>query len=189
MATSEVDIRSALPRFAGELIVPGGRGYDKARALYNGMFDKRPALIARCTSADDVRLVLAHAREHGLVVAVRGGGHSTQGFSSCDDGVVIDTGPMKRLAIDASARTGRFGAGLTWGELDAATQAHGLAVTGGRVSHTGVAGLTLGSGSGWLERNFGYTCQSSRRWGHSCSPPDSGTRGVSRASSRASTGK
>jgi FAD/FMN-containing dehydrogenase len=95
-----------------------------------------------------------------LLLAVRGGGHSTQGYSSCDGGLVIDTAPMKRIAIDPSARTGRFGAGLTWGELDAATQARGLAVTGGRVSHTGVAGLTLGSGSGWLERAFGYTCES-----------------------------
>jgi FAD/FMN-containing dehydrogenase len=160
MAAPQVGTARTLSRFAGELIVPGGRGYDKARSLYNGMFDKRPALIARCTCTEDVRLVLAHARELGLVVAVRGGGHSTQGFSSCDGGVVIDTGPMKGMAINPSARAGRFGAGLTWGELDAATQAHGLAVTGGRVSHTGVAGLTLGSGSGWLERTFGYTCES-----------------------------
>jgi FAD/FMN-containing dehydrogenase len=152
----------ALRRFAGQLIWAGGPGYDQARALYNGIFDKRPALVARCTSARDVRLALAYARDRGLTVAVRGGGHSTQGFSSCDDGVVIDTGPMKRVTIDVRARTGRFGAGLTWGELDAATQDYGLAVTGGRVSHTGVAGLTLGSGSGWLERSHGYTCQSLR---------------------------
>ena len=147
------------PRFAGELIDPDHPDYDTARKVFNGVFDKRPALIARCTSTADVQFALAHAREHDLVVAVRGGGHSIPGHSSCDDGIVIDTGPMKRVEIDPDARTGRFGAGLTWAELDAATQAHGLAVTGGRVSHTGIAGLTLGSGSGWLERMFGTTCE------------------------------
>jgi FAD/FMN-containing dehydrogenase len=146
--------------FAGELIGPDDPGYDEARTLYNGMFDKRPALIARCTSAQDVQAAVAHARERDLIVAVRGGGHSTPGHSSCDGGIVIDTGPMKRVAIDVEGRTGRFGAGLTWGELDAATQEHGLAVTGGRVTHTGIAGLTLGSGSGWLERTYGMTCAS-----------------------------
>jgi FAD/FMN-containing dehydrogenase len=147
-------------RFAGELIGPDHPRYDEARSVFNGMFDKRPALIARCTGPQDVRAALAHAREQNLVVAVRGGGHSIPGHSSCDGGIVIDTSPMKRVEIDARGRTGRFGAGLTWGELDAATQEHGLAVTGGRVTHTGVAGFTLGSGSGWLERKYGATSQS-----------------------------
>ena len=147
------------PAFAGELINPDHSGYDAARKLYNGMFDPRPAIIARCRRREDVQATLAHARKHRLTVAVRGGGHSTHGYSSCDGGVVIDVGPMKEVAIDVEQRTGRFGAGLTWGELDAATQAHGLAVTGGRVSHTGIAGLTLGSGSGWLERKYGTTCE------------------------------
>ena len=146
-------------RFAGELIDPQHPDYDTARRGFNGVFDKRPALIARCTNPADVQLALTHAREHELVVAVRGGGHSIPGHSSCDDGLVIDTGPIKHIEIDPSARTGRFGAGLTWAQLDAATQAHGLAVTGGRVSHTGIAGLTLGSGSGWLERMLGTTCE------------------------------
>ncbi len=146
--------------FAGELIGPDDAGYDQARKLYNGRYDKRPALIARCTSAGDVRAALMYARTYDLVVAVRGGGHSTPGYSSCDGGIVIDTGPMKTVDIDVECRTGRFGAGLTWAELDAATQEHGLAVTGGRVSHTGVAGLTLGSGSGWLERKYAVTCDS-----------------------------
>ncbi len=110
----------------------------------------RPLLIARCTCPSDVQAALAHARAHNLIIAVRGGGHS--GYGSCEGGVVIDTGPMKHADIDARAAIGRFGAGLTWGELDAATHRHGLAVTGGRVTHTGIAGLTLGSGSGWLER-------------------------------------
>ena len=146
--------------FAGELIGPDDPRYDEARRLFNGMIDKRPALIARCTSAEDVQAALAHARAHDLIVAVRGGGHSTPGHSSCDGGIVIDTSPMKSVQVDLAAYTGRFGAGLTWAELDAATQQHGVAVTGGRVSHTGVAGLTLGSGSGWLERTYGMTCAS-----------------------------
>ena len=144
--------------FSGELIAPGHPDYDDARGLYNGMFDKHPALIARCVNVHDVQAALAHAREHKLIVAVRGGGHSTPGHSSCDGGIVIDTGPMKGVAIDAERHSGRFGAGLTWGEFDAATQAHGLAVTGGRMTTTGIGGLALGSGSGWLERKFGYTC-------------------------------
>jgi FAD/FMN-containing dehydrogenase len=147
------------PGFAGELVGPDHPDYDRMRRGYNGVFDKRPALIARCTTPADVQVALVYARAHELPVAVRGGGHSIPGHSSCDGGLVIDTGPMKQVEIDPDARVGRFGAGLTWGELDAATQAYGLAVTGGRVSHTGVAGLTLGSGSGWLERAFGTTCE------------------------------
>jgi FAD/FMN-containing dehydrogenase len=146
--------------FAGELIGPADPGYDEARRLYNGAVDKRPALIARCRSSADVQLALAHARAHGLPVAVRGGGHSIPRFSSCDGGLVIDTGPIQHAEIDTARRTGRFGAGLNWGQFDAATQAHGLAITGGRVTHTGIAGLTLGSGSGWLERKCGITCDS-----------------------------
>jgi FAD/FMN-containing dehydrogenase len=146
--------------FSGELIRPDDPGYDEARKLSNGMIDKRPALIARCTSGQDVQAALDHAREHDLITAVRGGGHSTPGHSSCDGGIVIDTGPIKGVAIDVEGRTGRFGAGLTWGELDVATQQHGLAVTGGRVTHTGIAGLTLGSGSGWLDRKYGPSCAS-----------------------------
>ena len=146
--------------FAGELIGPSHPAYDEARSLFNGMFDKRPGLIARCTGPADVQAALAHARARNLTVAVRGGGHSIPGHSSCDGGIVIDIGPMKRIQIDAGKRAGRFGAGLTWGELDQATQQYGLAVTGGRVTHTGVAGLTLGSGSGWLERKYGMTGES-----------------------------
>lgn len=142
-------------RFVGELIRPHDARYDEARSLFNGLIDKHPALIARCADSRDVQSALRHARENDLVVAVRGGGHSSPGYSSCDGGVVIDVSPMKEVAIDAEGRSGRFGAGLTWGELDAATAEHGLAVTGGRVTHTGVAGLALGSGSGWLERLLG----------------------------------
>jgi FAD/FMN-containing dehydrogenase len=147
-------------RFSGQLIVATDDLYDEARAIFNGMIDKFPALIARCSSTDDVASAIAFAREHDLPVAVRCGGHSTPGYSSCDDGLVIDVGGMKAVDIDPEARTARIGGGLTWGEFDAATQEHGLAVTGGRVSDTGVTGLTLGSGSGWLERLYGITCES-----------------------------
>ena len=147
-------------QFTGELIRPEDAGYDEARAVFNGSIDKRPALIARCNGPHDVQAALGYARENGLIVAVRGGGHSTAGHSCCDDGIVIDTSPIKNVDINAEARTGRFGAGLTWAEIDAATQEHGLAVPGGRVTHTGVAGLTLGSGSGWIERKYGLTCES-----------------------------
>jgi FAD/FMN-containing dehydrogenase len=147
-------------RFAGQLITPTDDAYEEARALFNGMIDRRPALIARCTSPDDVAAAIAFGREHDLPLAVRCGGHSTPGYSTCDDGLVVDVGPMKDIDIDPDTRVARIGGGLTWGELDAATQEHGLAVTGGRVSDTGVTGLTLGSGSGWIERMYGITCES-----------------------------
>ena len=157
MAQSEAGLAGLRSEFRGQLLAAGDPGYDEVRRslLFNGMHDRHPALIARCAGPADVRAALAHARSQDLVVAVRGGGHSTPGYSSCDGGIVIDTSPMKGVELDVAAGTGRFGAGLTWAELDAATQEHGLAVTGGRVSHTGVAGFTLGSGSGWLERKHG----------------------------------
>jgi FAD/FMN-containing dehydrogenase len=123
------------------------------------MIDRRPALIARCTSARDVATAVGFAREHGLRLSVYGGGHNVTGNAVCEDGVVIDLRPMKDIEIFPGARTCRAAAGLTWGELDAATQAHGLAVTGGRVSTTGLAGLALGGGSGWIERRCGYTVE------------------------------
>jgi FAD/FMN-containing dehydrogenase len=144
----------------GEVIGPDDEGYDEHRKVFNGMIDRRPAVIARCASRDDVVAALAFRAEHDLPVAIRCGGHSTPGYSCVDAGVVVDVSPMKAVDVDVDAKTARVGAGLTWGELDAATQEHGLAVTGGRVSDTGVTGLTLGSGSGWLERMYGITCQS-----------------------------
>src|SRR3954469_5209391 len=117
-------------RLAGELIRPHDARYDEARSLFTGLIAKHPALIARSADSRDVQPALHHARENELVVAVRGGGHSSPGYSSCYDGVVIDVSPMKEVAIGPGGRTGRFGAGLTWGELDAATAEHGLAVTG-----------------------------------------------------------
>jgi FAD/FMN-containing dehydrogenase len=141
----------------GTVLQPADAGYDEARMVWNGMFDRRPALIARCACAADVVAAVDFARENDMLVAVRGGGHSAAGFSTCDDGLVIDLSGMKRIEVDPQARTARADAGLTWGEFDAATQEHGLAVTGGRFSTTGIAGLTLGSGSGWLERKCGLT--------------------------------
>ncbi|MGW8351487.1 FAD-binding oxidoreductase [Streptomyces wedmorensis] len=144
-----------IPGFQGAVVGPADPDYDTVRRCFNRDHDQHPALIARCTGPEDVRAALRYARENSLGVAVRGGGHATAGFASCEGGLVVDTSPMKHVEIDPETRTGRFGAGLTWGELDAATQEFGLAVTGGRVSDTGVAGLTLGSGSGWLERMYG----------------------------------
>ena len=139
-------------------IRPGDADYDDRRALFNAMIDKRPRVIAACSTPDDVRAALDRARVDGLTVAVRSGGHAVAGQSSNDDGLVIDVRPMKSLEIDPVARTARVGGGCTWGEFDAAAQVHGLATTGGRVSTTGVSGLTLGGGSGWLERKHGLSC-------------------------------
>jgi FAD/FMN-containing dehydrogenase len=143
--------------FAGTVLTPGNDRYDAARAVFNGAVDRRPALIAQATDPFDVAAAVRHGREFALPIAVRAGGHSGAGYGVVDDGLVVDVRPMQRVEVDLAARTVRAGAGLTWAQLDAATQAHALAVTGGRVSHTGLAGLTLGSGSGWLERMHGLT--------------------------------
>ena len=137
---------------------PGDEGYDGRRALFNAMIDKRPRVIAGCATPADVRAALERARADRLDVAIRAGGHSVAGMSTNDDGLVVDVRPMKSIEVDVVARRVRVGAGVTWGELDAATQQHGLATTGGRVSTTGVAGFTLGGGSGWLDRRHGLAC-------------------------------
>lgn len=152
-----VDGSSVIRGFAGHLLGSGDDGYDAARAVWNGAIDRHPAFIARCTSASDVAAALRFARDRDLPISVRGGGHGVAGTAVCDDGLVIDLSLMKDIHVQAGARTARAGAGVLWGELDAATQAFGLATTGGVVSHTGVAGLTLGGGIGWLMRRFGLT--------------------------------
>ena len=155
------DVRTTefeLPGFTGELIHPGDATYDEARAVFNAMIDRKPALIARCTNADDVAAAVNVAREQDIALSVYGGGHGVTGSAVVDAGICIDLRGMKGMDIDPQARTVRAEAGLTWGEFDAATQEHGLAVTGGRVTTTGISGLALGSGSGWLQRKFGYTC-------------------------------
>jgi len=159
-ALAALDLDELRSTIRGEVITPEDPSYEEARLVWNGMIDRRPALVVRCTSSADVQAGLATAREHDLLVSVRCGGHSTPGYSSCDDGVVLDMRPMNGVIVDAEARTARVQGGTTWAELDVATQEHGLALTGGRVSDTGVAGLALGSGSGWLERVYGPTCES-----------------------------
>jgi FAD/FMN-containing dehydrogenase len=142
----------------GRLIRPGDDDYDEARAIWNAAHDRRPALIARCAGVADVMRALEFARSQDLAVAVRGGGHSIPGFSTCDGGMVIDLSGLKGVRVDANAGTVRAQAGLTWGELDHETQAFGLALTGGLVSTTGIAGFTLGGGIGWLMRKHGLAC-------------------------------
>ncbi|HEU5083418.1 MAG TPA: FAD-binding oxidoreductase [Acidimicrobiales bacterium] len=141
-----------------ELIGSDDARYDEERAIFNAAIDRRPALIAKCTSTSDVVEALELARRQDLAVAVRAGGHSVAGFSLNDGGIVIDVRPMAQIEVDPDRRTARVGAGVLWGELDRTTQEHALATTGGRVSTTGVAGLTLGGGSGWLERKHGLAC-------------------------------
>jgi len=146
--------------FAGELIRPSDAEYDSLRRIYNGMIDRRPAVIWRCTSAADVIAAVNYGRGNGMDIAVHGGGHGVSGHAVCDHGLMIDLRPMKGIEIDIERRRACVQSGLTWAEFDAATQRHGLAVTGGRLSTTGIAGLTLGSGSGWLERKLGVTADS-----------------------------
>jgi FAD/FMN-containing dehydrogenase len=146
---------AGLEGFWGDLVRPGETGYDEARRLYNGLVDKRPALVAGCRGEADIVAAVDFARDAGLEIAVRGGGHSVAGRSISDGGVMIDLSPMKGIYVDPDARTARAQPGVTWGELNRETQLHGLAVTGGVISTTGIAGLTLGGGLGWLMPKFG----------------------------------
>jgi FAD/FMN-containing dehydrogenase len=152
---AEADLRG---RFRGEVIAEGDPGYDEARALWNGLVDKRPTVILRAADTDDVQAAVAFAREQRLQVAVRGGGHGVAGNALSDDAVVIDLSLLKGIEVDPAARTARAGAGVRLGELDRATQEHGLAAPLGVVSQTGIAGLTLGGGIGWLRRKHGLAC-------------------------------
>jgi FAD/FMN-containing dehydrogenase len=142
-------------RISGRVLAPGAPGYDEARAVHNGLVDKRPALIVRCRTADDVVAALALARDAGLEVSVRGGGHNVAGRAVADGAVMIDLAEMKAIAVDPGRGTATAGGGVTWDELNAATGEHGLAVTGGAISSTGIAGLTLGGGLGWLMGKYG----------------------------------
>lgn len=143
--------------FAGELIVPNDREFEAARSVYNAMIDRRPALIARCASADDVTRAIGFGQRHELPVAVRGGGHSGGGLGVVDDGVVVDLSPLKAIEVDADSRTVTVGGGCLWQEVDAATHAAGLATPSGIIGTTGVGGLTLGGGLGHLSRMYGLT--------------------------------
>jgi FAD/FMN-containing dehydrogenase len=145
-------------RLRGGLHEPGDAEYADCCTLFNSTIERRPRLVARCAAPDDVIAALAFARNHGLEIAVRAGGHSVSGRSLCDDGLVLDLRDMRDVDVDLDRRVARVGGGATWAEVDRATQVHGLATTGGRVSTTGVGGLTLGGGSGWLERKHGLAC-------------------------------
>lgn len=153
-ATRIADFRA---RLRGGVIEPRDEGYDAARALYNGMIDKRPRLIARCANVADVIRAVDFGRDNELLVAIRGGGHNGPGLGSCDDGLVIDLSAMKGVRVDPAARTARVEAGCTQGDVDHATHAFGLAVPAGIISTTGIAGLTLSGGHGYLTRKFGLT--------------------------------
>jgi hypothetical protein len=150
-------LRELETSFRGQLIRPGDGSYEEHRKIWNGSIDRRPALIARCAGVADVIAALGLAKRAGLQVAVRSGGHSFPGLSMCDGGIVIDLSLMRAIRVDPETRTARTQAGALWGDFDHETQAFGLATTGGIVTHTGVAGLTLGGGIGWLQRKHGLT--------------------------------
>ena len=145
-------------RLGGRLLRQGDAGYDDARKVWNGMIDKRPGLIARCVGVSDVISAVQFAREQEMLVSVRGGGHNVSGAAVCDGGLMIDLSSMKGARVDPAGGTALAQPGLTWAELDREAQAFGMATTGGTVSDTGIAGLTLGGGIGWLGRKHGLTC-------------------------------
>ncbi|MEX2567724.1 MAG: FAD-binding oxidoreductase [Cyclobacteriaceae bacterium] len=149
------ELRSTLN---GTLILPDSENYDESRAIWNGMIDRKPASIVKCADVNDVVAAVNFGREHQLLVAVKGGGHNAAGFAMCDDGMVIDLSNMKGIEVDPTTRTAVAQPGVLWGEFDISTQHHGLAVTGGAVTTTGIAGLTLGGGVGWLMGKYGATC-------------------------------
>ena len=145
-------------RFKGELLRPGDAGYEDVRGIWNGMFDRRPALIARCAGVADIQAAIGAAREADAVTAIRCGGHSLAGFSTCDGGLVIDLSRMRQVTVSPEARRARFAGGCLLGSIDSATQKAGLVFPSGVVSHTGAGGLVLGGGTGWLTRRFGLSC-------------------------------
>lgn len=153
----ETAVQDLVARLRGDVIQPGDASYEQARRVYNGMIDKQPALIARCVDVADVISAVNFAREHQLPLAVRGGGHSGPGLGTCDDGMVIDLARMKGIHVDLASQTVRVEGGCTWGDVDHATHPYGLATPSGFISSTGVGGLTLGGGIGYLSRTYGLT--------------------------------
>jgi len=151
-------LSSLAERVAGTVILPGDPRYEEARHVYNGMVDARPSAVVRCTSEEDVVAVVRHAAEHGIDLAVRGGGHSVPGFGTADGALVADLSPMQSVEVDDAQRTATAGGGTTWGRFNDVTAAHGLATPGGIISTTGIAGLTLGGGIGYLNRAHGLSC-------------------------------
>lgn len=158
-ARSALDPLSELETgFHGALLRPGETDYDEARQVWNGMIDKRPRAVARCADVEDVVRCVDFARRNGWPLAVRGGGHNVAGLATCDDGLVIDLSPMRRVDVDPERRVARVEGGATWADVDRAGQRHRLSTPGGLVSETGVAGLTLSGGFGWLRGKYGATC-------------------------------
>ncbi|MBO0686200.1 MAG: FAD-dependent oxidoreductase, partial [Candidatus Dormibacteraeota bacterium] len=153
----ESDVKAFRADFGGTVLAPGDAGYDQARSIWNGDIDKRPAVVARCATSADVAAAIRFARAQDLEIAIRGGGHSPSGACLVDGGLVIDLTQMNEVLVDPAARRAIVGGGASLAQLDAATQAHGLAVPAGTVSHTGVAGLTLGGGAGWLTARAGLS--------------------------------
>ncbi|MBP1634089.1 MAG: linked oxidase-like protein [Acidobacteria bacterium] len=141
----------------GRALSPSDPGYDDARRVFNAMVDRRPGLVVQPVDSEDVQHAVRFARRHDVLVSIKGGGHSAPGHAVCDDGLLVDLSRMRAIAVDPAARVAIAEGGATWGEFDEATQRYGLAVTGGRIRGTGIGGLTLGSGSGWLERKLGFT--------------------------------
>jgi hypothetical protein len=162
MTTTSDSLASAFRTFSGTAITPDDAGYEQARVVWNGTVTTRPALIARCHTPADIVAAITLTREAGVPLAVRAGSHSVAGLSSCEGGVVIDLTPMRGVRVDPERRVAVVEAGATWADFDAATAAHGLASTGGLISTTGVAGLTLGGGIGWLQRKYGLACDNLR---------------------------
>jgi FAD/FMN-containing dehydrogenase len=158
MTINDAALRELQAAMKGHVLRPGADGYERARRIFNAMIDRRPALIARCERAADIVACVGFARAHGLDVSVKGGGHNVSGKAVCDGGLMIDLSPMKRVQIDAQRRTVRAEPGLTLGELDRECQAFGLAAPTGNISPTGIAGLTLGGGIGWLNGKHGLAC-------------------------------
>src|ERR671921_538768 len=158
MVLDDATVHSFTASLRGEVLRPTDDGYDEARTIHNGMIDRRPTLIARCAGVADVMASVRFARDQQLLISVRGGGHSVPGFCVCDGGLMIDLSRMRGVRVDAASRTVRAEAGTTWGDFDHETQAFGLATTGGVARTTGIAGLTLGGGHGFLMRKYGLTC-------------------------------
>src|SRR3989454_6353969 len=158
MGLDEPTVQGLKTSLRGPLLRSGAAGYDDARQVWNGMIDRHPALIARCAGVADVLAAVNFARTHHVLVSVRGGGHNAPGIAVCQGGLMIDLAGMRSVRVDPVRRTARAEGGATWGDFDRETQAFGLATTGGIVSDTGIGGLTLGGGLGWLAGKYGLSC-------------------------------